>query len=89
VLGSKITVPTPFGDASMIIPAGTQSGQKFRLRGKGIPYMKGVGRGDLFVTTKVVTPKYVDTRTSELFREIARLNPTNLRENLYSSVSGG
>lgn len=89
VLGAKITVPTPFGDTSMLVPAGTQSGQKFRLRGKGIPHMKGVGRGDQFVTVKVVTPRYVDTRTSELFREIARLNPADPRENLYSSVSGG
>jgi molecular chaperone DnaJ len=90
VLGAKITVPTPFGDTSMLVPAGTQGGQTFRLRGKGVPHMKGSGRGDQFVSVKVVTPKYVDTRTSELFREIARLNPMNPREdlNLYSSVSG-
>jgi molecular chaperone DnaJ len=89
VLGARINVPTTFGKASMTIPAGTQSGQKFRLRGKGIPHMGGVGRGDQFVTVKIVTPKYVDTQTSELFREIARLNPTDPRENLYPSVSGG
>lgn len=86
VLGSKITVPTPLGDASMVVPAGTQSGQKFRLRSKGIPHMKGAGRGDLYVTVKVVTPQSVDTRTSELFREISRLNPSNPREQMYSSV---
>lgn len=86
VLGAKITVPTPFGDSAMVMPAGTQSGQTFRLRSKGVPHMKGVGRGDLYVTVKVVTPKYVDTRTSELFREIARLNPTNPRQELHSSV---
>ena len=50
--------------------------------------MKGAGRGDLFVTMKVVTPQHVDTRTSELFREIARLHPENPREHLFSSVSG-
>lgn len=88
VLGAKITVPTPFGETAMSIPAGTQSGQKFRLPGKGIPHMKGAGRGDQFVTVNVVTPKYVDTRTAELFREIARLNPLNPRENLASNVSG-
>ncbi|MBD3309326.1 molecular chaperone DnaJ [candidate division KSB3 bacterium] len=87
VLGARIPVPTPFGDAAMIIPAGTQSGQKFRLRGKGVPHMKGAGRGDLFVTAKVQTPKHVDTRTSELFREIARLNPKDPRENLLSTAS--
>jgi molecular chaperone DnaJ len=87
VLGAKISVPTPFGESSMIVPAGTQSGQKFRLRGKGIPHMKGAGRGDQFVTVKVVTPQYVDTRTSELFREIARLNPMDLRKDLSSKAS--
>lgn len=86
VLGAKIAVPTPGGESSMAIPAGTQSGQKFRMRGKGIPHMKGVGRGDLYVNVKVVTPQNVDTRTSELFREIARLNPMNPREDFYASV---
>jgi len=83
VLGSKISVPTSFGEASMLIPAGTQSGQTFRLRGKGIPHMKGVGRGDQFVTVRVATPQNVDTRTSELFREIARLNPVDPRSHLF------
>jgi molecular chaperone DnaJ len=89
VLGARITVPTPFGDAEMTLPAGTQSGQKFRLRGKGIPHMKGAGRGDQYVTVKVMTPQYIDTRTSELFREIARLNPINPREHLFSKASEG
>ena len=83
VLGARVNVPTPFGDASMLIPPGTQSGQTFRLRGKGIPHLKGVGRGDEFVTIHVVTPQNVDTRTSELFREIARLNPEDPRKHLF------
>lgn len=87
VLGARISVPTAFGKASMTIPAGTQSGQKFRLRGKGIPHMKGVGRGDQFVTVKVETPQNVDTRTSELFREIARLNPVDPRSHLFQESS--
>lgn len=86
VLGAKIPVPTPAGESSMAIPAGTQSGQKFRLRGKGIPHMKGVGRGDLYVSVKVMTPQNIDTRTSELFREIARLNPTPPRQEVYASA---
>ncbi len=87
VLGAKINVPTALGEASMIIPAGTQSGQKFRLRGKGVPHMKGVGRGDQFVTVNVETPQNVDTRTSELFREIARLHPADPRQHLYVKAS--
>lgn len=86
VLGAKIPIPTPVGESSMAIPAGTQSGQKFRMRGKGIPHMKGSGRGDLYVSVKVVTPFNVDTRTSELFREIARLSPLNPRAELYASI---
>ena len=89
VLGAKISVPTAFGEATMIVPAGTSSGQTFRLRGKGIPHMKGAGRGDQFATVKVTTPQNVDTRTSELFREIARLNPANPREQIFSKVSKG
>lgn len=87
VLGAKISVPTPFGETSMVVPAGTQSGQTFRLRGKGVPYMKGVGRGDLYVKMNVETPQSIDTRTSELFREIARLNPSNPRERLFAAVN--
>ncbi|PIE31694.1 molecular chaperone DnaJ [candidate division KSB3 bacterium] len=89
VLGGKITVPTALGEASMIVPAGTQSGKTFRLRGKGVPHMKGAGRGDQFVTVKVVTPQNADTRTSELFREIARLHPENPRDELFSNISRG
>ena len=88
VLGAKIVVPTAFGETTMIVPAGTPSGQKFRLRGQGIPHMKGVGRGDQFVTVNIVTPSQVDTRTAELFREIARLNPSNPREHLLKDTEG-
>ncbi|GAK50623.1 chaperone protein dnaJ 2 [Candidatus Moduliflexus flocculans] len=89
VLGARINVPTPFGEASMAIPPGTQSGQTFRLRGKGIPHLKGVGRGDQFVTVKVMTPQNPDTRTMELFREIARLNPKDPRELAFAASQSG
>ncbi len=49
--------------------------------------MKGVGRGDQFVTVNVMTPQNVDTRTSELFREIARLHPADPRQHLYVKAS--
>jgi len=47
-----------------------------------------VGRGDQFVTVNIVTPSQVDTRTAELFREIARLNPSNPREHLFKGTEG-
>ncbi|MDY6820559.1 MAG: molecular chaperone DnaJ [Deferribacterota bacterium] len=56
-LGSKITVPTPYGPISLNIPAGTQPGQKFRIRGKGVPHLKGGGTGDLYVIMNVIIPQ--------------------------------
>lgn len=53
-LGTKIQVPTPYGAVSINIPAGTQPGQKMRLKGKGIPHLKGGGTGDLYVVLNVV-----------------------------------
>ncbi len=74
-LGAKIEVPTIDGTTTMRIPPETSSGQVFRLRGKGVPYLKGGGQGDQFVTVKIVAPKNLDVRSQELLREFARLNP--------------
>jgi molecular chaperone DnaJ len=81
-LGGKIGVPTINGRATIRVPPGTKSGQKFRLRGKGVPSLQGRGRGDQFVEVEIVTPKIVDERSKELLREFARLNPENPREGL-------
>ena len=55
------------------------SGQVFRLRGKGVPHLKGGGQGDQFVTVKIIAPKNLDVRSQELLREFARLNPEDPR----------
>jgi molecular chaperone DnaJ len=60
VRGGSITVPTPDGDVSLRIPAGTQSGKRFRLRGKGVPQLQGRGRGDFFVRAMIHVPLSVD-----------------------------
>ncbi|MFQ5895829.1 MAG: molecular chaperone DnaJ, partial [Nitrospinota bacterium] len=78
-LGSHIEVPTPDGSARVRIPPGTQSGQKFRLQGKGVPRLKGGGRGDLYVQVQVALPKELDERSKQLLREFERLNPSNPR----------
>lgn len=78
-LGAKIEVPTIDGMTAMRIPPETSSGQVFRLRGKGVPHLKGGGQGDQFVTVKIVPPKNLDARSQELLREFARLNPDNPR----------
>jgi curved DNA-binding protein len=70
-LGAKITVPTVDGKVSMTIPPGTQSGQTFRLRGKGMPI--GVAsHGDMLVTTRVVVPTRLTEKEKRLFEELAR-----------------
>lgn len=57
VYGDEVRVPTMEGEVEMDVPAGTQSGETFRLRGRGMPRMQGGGRGDQYVTVKVVVPE--------------------------------
>jgi molecular chaperone DnaJ len=75
VLGGKVRVRGIDGVVDLVVPAGTQSGQSFRLRGKGVRRLTGEGRGDLYVTTRVEIPRDVEPRALELFRELARLLP--------------
>lgn len=70
-LGAKITVHTIDGKVSMTIPPGTQNGQTFRLRGKGMP-VGGTSHGDLLVTTRVVVPTSLTENEKRLFEELAR-----------------
>src|SRR6201994_3082199 len=75
-LGAKIEVPTIDGRAQLKIPPGTQSGQKLRLRGKGVPSASHEGvRGDQIVTIDIVVPQLRDERSKEILREFAKLNP--------------
>lgn len=81
-LGTKIEVPTIDGKTLLRIPPGTQGGQKFRLRGKGAPSLRGEGLGNQIVEVRVVVPHVADERSKEILRELARLNPENPRANL-------
>ncbi|HWZ52525.1 MAG TPA: J domain-containing protein [Granulicella sp.] len=94
-LGAKIEVPTidagsgkdGLGRTQLKIPPGTQSGQKLRLREKGVPSATREGRrGDQIVEVKVVVPKLQDERSKEILRELAVLNPENPREALFQAV---
>jgi molecular chaperone DnaJ len=82
VLGAKIEIPTIDGMASMVIPQGTNSGQRFRLKGKGVPHLKGAGRGDQYCSINIVGPKVLDEKARELFRELNRLHPENPRSSI-------
>jgi len=86
-LGAKIEVPTIDGRALLKIPPGTQSGQKLRLREKGVPSATREGaRGDEIVEITVTVPMPRDERTKELLKELAKLNPEDPRAELWSKV---
>jgi molecular chaperone DnaJ len=81
-LGTKIEVPSINGKTLLRIPPGTQSGQKFRLRGKGAPSLRGEIHGNQIVEVRVIVPRIADERSKEILRELARLNPENPRAGL-------
>jgi molecular chaperone DnaJ len=86
-LGAKIEVPTIDGRALLKIPPGTQSGQKLRLREKGVPSATREGvRGDEIVEITVTVTMPRDERTKELLRELAKLNPEDPRAELWTKV---
>jgi DnaJ-class molecular chaperone len=82
VLGTKIRVPTIEGKIQLTIPPGTQGGQKLRIKGKGVPHLRGSGRGDQFVVIKITVPKKIDARTEQLVRDFERLMPEDPRNKL-------
>ena len=80
-LGAKIEVPTVEGKAQLKIPAGTESGQKFRLRERGFPSLRNPSlRGDQFVEVKIALPRILSEETKEVLREFEKLNPENPRK---------
>ena len=83
-LGAKIEVPTIDGPTLLRIPPGTQSGQKFRLRERGVLSPRTGRRGDQYVEVRVQVPRIRDERSKEILRELARLNPEDPRVGLFS-----
>lgn len=71
-LGEELEVPTIDGQEKLRVPAGTQTGQTFRLRGKGVPFLRQQGRGDQIVITRVVVPNKLNDQQRKLFQELAR-----------------
>jgi len=87
-LGAKIEVPTIDGHALLKIPPGTQPGQRFRMRERGVPSAQHEGvRGDQYVEVRVTVPQVRDERSKELLREIAKLNPMEEREALLRQAA--
>jgi molecular chaperone DnaJ len=86
-LGAKVDVPTIDGRAHMKIPPGTQSGQKLRMRERGVESAQHAGqRGDQIVTVEVVVPRLNDERSREIMRELAKLNNQDPRVELFDKM---
>jgi curved DNA-binding protein len=73
VLGDQLILPTLEGSARLKLPAGTQGGQRFRLRGRGLPGVSGQ-RGDLYVAVQVSVPKKLSEREQEIWEQLAQLH---------------
>ena len=86
-LGAKVDVPTIEGRAQLKIPPGTQSGQKLRMRERGVENAQQPGqRGDQIVTVEVLVPQLQDERSREIMRELAKLNSQDPRVGLFEKV---
>jgi molecular chaperone DnaJ len=86
-LGARIEVPTIDGRSQLRVPPGTQSGQKLRLREKGVPSATQEGeRGDEIVEVRIVVPEARDLKARELWQELQKLSGEDPRAALFSKV---
>jgi molecular chaperone DnaJ len=65
-LGTELSIPTPYGEHTLKVPEGTQTGTRFRIKGKGVPVLHRSSKGDLFVEVQVQVP----TKLSKLQRQL-------------------
>jgi molecular chaperone DnaJ len=90
-LGGEVPVPTLEGKASLKVPAGTQSGQTFRLRGKGVVHVNGRERGDLFARLLVEVPSRLNSEQRQKLEEFAALcgeDNTPLHKSFFERAKG-
>ena len=80
VLGTKKEVPTLYGNVDLTIPAGTQNGNKMRLRGKGVENVNTKRMGDMYVITKVIIPEKLTREQKKLFEELSTTTLDNSKE---------
>ncbi|MCA1056199.1 molecular chaperone DnaJ [Rossellomorea aquimaris] len=88
-LGDEIEVPTLHGKVKLKVPSGTQTGTRFRLKGKGVPNVRGYGTGDQHVQVKVVTPTKLTEKQKQLLREFADISgqvPDEQHESFFDKV---
>ena len=83
-LGAEIEVPTLDGKVKLNIPEGTQTGTTFRLKGKGVPFLRNGGRGDQFVTVKVTVPRGMSSAQKDALRQYAQtMGETVEQKNIF------
>jgi len=84
-MGAELEIPTIDGKVKYTLPAGTQTGTTFRLRGKGVPSLQGRGRGDQYVTVKVQVPTNLTTEQREALRAFGEAMGENISEGSIKS----
>ena len=87
-LGDEVEVPTLRGTVEMKIPSGTQTNTLFRIKGKGIPSLRGFGSGDEFVKVIIQTPNRISKRQKELLEEFEKLNEEKPLNNFFEKLKG-
>ncbi|WP_249871052.1 molecular chaperone DnaJ [Oceanobacillus saliphilus] len=85
-LGDEVEVPTVHGKVKLKIPAGTQSGKTFRIKGKGVPNVRGRGQGDQHIKVKVMTPTQLTDRQKELLREFNDIGGNDLADEQEGNI---
>ena len=88
-LGCEADVPTIHGSAKLKIPAGAQSGERFTLRGEGVPSLRGSGKGDMVVEIQVQTPTKLTKEQKELLREFDELSKEREEEGFFARLFHG
>jgi molecular chaperone DnaJ len=88
-LGTRFDLPTFDGPVRFRVPPSTPAGQRFRLRGRGVPSMREGHRGDLVVEIRLVLPTVLDERSKELLREFGQLQSDDVRAALRRDPSDG
>ena len=79
-LGAEVQVKTLTGNESLKVPAGTQTGTVFRVRGQGMPVLGGRGKGDLFVSVSVITPTSLNREQRKLLEQLAKIETEDLQD---------
>ncbi len=88
-LGTRVTLPMLDGPPVRLkVPPGTQSGQRFRLRDRGLPASRGGGRGDLVAEVRMMLPRLLDERSKDLLREFGRLQQDSVRDARFTVREG-